>query len=90
MAGGTQLTIIIHWWFLIALLTIAYSSPEPVHLAFGVVIALGVLVVSYLGSFVLARRFDGQTEPTVAAAGLIGELAFLMIYLPGARAIYWF
>jgi len=71
--------------FFTGLLTVAYSSPGPVHLAYGVVIALGVLVVSYLASFALARQYDGQTETTVLAAGLAAELAFLILYLPLAR-----
>ena len=90
LAGGTRLLAIGGWWFIAGPLTVAYTSPEPVHLAYGVVIALGVLVVAYLASFALARRYDGQTETTVLAAGLIGELAFLMFYLPIARTIYWY
>jgi cobalamin synthase len=90
MASGVRLKTIVGWWFFTGLLTIAYSSPEPLHLAYGVVVALGVLVTSYLASFALARRYDGQTETTVAAAGLIAELAFLIFYLPLARAIYWY
>jgi cobalamin synthase len=90
MAAGARLTRIIGWWFLIALLTVAYSSATPYHLAYGVVISLAILLATYLASFALARRFGGQTETTVHAAGLIGELALLMFYLPVARYIYWY
>jgi cobalamin synthase len=90
MAGGARLSAIIVWWFFIGLLTVAYCSPDWGHLQYGVVIALTVLVAAYLAGFTLARRYDGQTETTVAAAGLIGELSFLAFYLPVARAIYWY
>ena len=90
LAGGARLTAVVGWWFLTGLLTVAYTSPEPLHLAYGVVISLGVLVVAYLASFALARRYDGQTETTVLAAALIGELTFLIFYLPVSRSIYWY
>ncbi|GMV97443.1 MAG: hypothetical protein AMXMBFR83_18010 [Phycisphaerae bacterium] len=88
MAGGLRLFEAILHWCPIALLTVAYVSPDDQHLANGVVIALAVLVATYLANFTLALRFGGQDEDTVAATGLVAELAFLALYLPIARAIY--
>lgn len=90
MAGGARLLQIMGWWLLIALLTVAYSSPLVGHLRYGILIALAMLLVTYLTSFALARLCNGQTEATVSTAGLIGELAFLAAYLPAARAIHWY
>jgi cobalamin synthase len=90
MAAGTRIKHVIGWWFIIGLLTVAYSSPQLEHLTYGILIALGVLVSTYLANFALARQAGGQNENTVPATGLIAELAFLAIYLPVARAIYWY
>lgn len=90
MAGGVRLAAMMAWWLATTLLTIAYSSAAITHLAHGVVIALGVLVSTYLASFWMARRSGGQNEDTVLATGLVAEIAFLAFYLPVARLIYWY
>ena len=77
-------------WLLAAVLTAVYCGGPGGHPARGSAIALGVLLASYLASFALARRAGGQTEATVLVAGLVGELAFLSLYLPIASSIYWY
>jgi cobalamin synthase len=88
MAGGLKLSEVIIHWLLIATLTVSYISPTPFDLAYGVVIALAVLVLTYLINFALTRQAGGQNETTIWATGLVAELAFLVMYLPIARAIY--
>lgn len=88
MAGGLRLSEVMLHWLPIALLTVAYSSPDAKYLAQGVVIALVVLVITYLAGFVMALRRGGQDESTVSATGLFAELGFLVLYLPIARAIH--
>lgn len=46
IAAGTRLTMIVGWWFLLALLTVTYSSATPYHLAYGVVISLAILLTT--------------------------------------------
>ncbi|HOJ72290.1 MAG TPA: adenosylcobinamide-GDP ribazoletransferase [Phycisphaerae bacterium] len=89
-AAGSRLTVVMTWWAAITTLTVLYVSPTIFHVGWSVLISLGMLVVAYLASFVLARRFGGQTEATVTAAGWIVEMAFLLAYLPVARYIYWY
>ena len=90
MAGGLSLSAVMLWWLGCSALTMLYCSGAGEHLARGVFIAVAVFLTCYLVCFALARRAGGQTEATVGAAGLVGELAFLMFYLPVARAIYWY
>ncbi len=90
MAAGVRLPLIMVYWLLCALLTVLYGGGSVGYLARGVVIGLGVMVVSYLVSFVLARQSDGQNEATVGAAGLAGEITFLCLYLSVASRIYWY
>ncbi|UCD27990.1 MAG: adenosylcobinamide-GDP ribazoletransferase [Planctomycetota bacterium] len=90
MAEGTNLVFIMFYWLLCSGLTVVYCSADVKHIPLGIVIALGIMVVTYLTSFFLARRFAGQTELTLGVTGLVGELAFLVFYQPFARYIYWY
>ncbi len=90
MAGGSRLRGTILWWLGCAALTVFYGSGTAGQLGRAVMIALGVLMVTYLVSFVLARRFGGQTESTVLVTGLAGEMSFLTFYIPVASGIYWY
>ena len=90
MARGTHLAVVVIYWLFCAAVTTMYCTPSGEHLARGVVIALAVMVVSYLSSFVLARRTGGQTEATVGTTALAAELAFLGLYLPVVSDIYWY
>jgi hypothetical protein len=90
MAAGQRLSGTLLQWLLCAALTMVYASAEDRHLPLGLVIALAVLVGSYLVSFALARTGGGQTESSVLAAGLATELLFLALYVPMATLIYWY
>jgi len=87
---GSRLLMVMGWWAAIAGLTVLYCSPTRYHIGWFILISLGMLLVAYLASFVLARRFGGQTESTVTAVGWGVEIAFLLVYLPVARYIYWY
>ncbi len=90
LAAGGVLPVIFVQWLVGAVVTVVYCSGAGEHLARGMVIAVGVLVTAYLASFLLARRFNGQTESTVGCAGLVTELAFLILYVAAANVIYWY
>ena len=90
MAQGSSLRAVLLAWLAITALTIIYCSPDRHHISTSLLISLASLVVAYLASFALSRRFGGQTEASVLAVGGIVELAFLLIYLPIARDIYWY
>lgn len=89
MASG-RLTTPVVYWLGAALLTILYCSAAFRHVGWPVLISLAMLVTAYLVSFVMARRFGGQTEATVLATGWVVEIAFLLAYLPLARYIHWY
>ena len=88
MASGMTLSRLMLQWLGCSTLTVMYCCGAGEHLARGVFIVVGVMLAAYLVSFVLARRAGGQTEATVCATGLAGELAFLLVYLPVATNIY--
>jgi cobalamin synthase len=88
--AGSRLAVVMGWWVAIAGLTVLYVSPTIFHVGWSMLIALAMLVVAYMASFALARRFGGQTETTVTAAGWVVEMAFLLAYLPVARYMYWY
>jgi hypothetical protein len=90
MAEGKSLPAVMLWWAAISGLTAIYCSPAGSHIAWSLLISLGMLLVAYLVSFGLARRLGGQTEASVMAAGWAVEFAFLLFYLPVARSIYWY
>lgn len=90
LGTGGKLTTVMAWWLAITVLTVLYASPAVAHIGWAMLISLGMLLVGYLGSFTLARRFAGQNEATILAAGWVVELAFLLAYLPVARSIYWY
>lgn len=90
MADGASLPTIFACWLIGAALTAIYCSGSGEHIARGVVLALVVMVIAYLASFVLARRAGGQTEATVATTGLITEMTFLVCYVTVSKSIYWY
>jgi hypothetical protein len=90
LANGSSMPAVMGWWLAISGLTVMYCSPSGHHVGWAMLISLGMMVVAYLVSFSLARRFGGQTEATVMAAGWAVEMAFLLAYLPLARYIYWY
>lgn len=90
MAGGSSISMIFSQWLLCTILTVIWCSGSSHHLARPVLMALGVFIVTYLAGFVLAHRFKGQTEATIAATGLVGELWFLILYISLFNAIYWY
>jgi cobalamin synthase len=90
MAFRPGLPSIMAAWLACTLLTVAYLAASPSQVGQGVVLALGMLVAAYLASFILARSNGGQTEATVGTAGLAAEMAFLALYLPIARLIFWY
>jgi cobalamin synthase len=90
IAEGNSLTMVMLYWLAACAMTVLFCSPDSTHVAWITLIGLGVLMVAYLASFALSRRFGGQTEATVMAVGAIVEFTFLLIYLPMARAIYWY
>jgi len=90
MAEPVNLPIILGQWTLALALTVLFCTSLTGCLARGLAIAPGVMVASYLASFLLARRAAGQTEATVLVAGLVVEIAFLALYLPIVSAKYWY
>lgn len=90
MAGGLGLRSLIGHWLAVSFLTMFFVSPPGGQLILGVVAAPAVFLAAYLTSFALAKRHAGQTEGTILLAGLVGELAFLMTFLPIANYIYWY
>lgn len=90
MAQASQLWRILLYWLGCMGLTLFYASGNPSQVGRSVIISLGVLVIAYLVSFGLSRRSDGQTETSTLAAGLAGEMGFLLLYLPVASDIYWY
>ena len=90
MGGGVRLSVIMLYWLGCAALTVFYAPGSSGQIARGIIISMVIMVAAYGASFVLARYRDGQTEATVGAAGLLGELAYLAMYLPAASPIYWY
>lgn len=90
MSAGIALKTIFGQWMLCAILTTAYSCGAGEYLARAVLIGPGVLILTYGASYLLARRFNGQTEATVGAIGAVGELGFLVLFTAVASAIYWY
>ncbi|NLX13240.1 MAG: hypothetical protein GXY44_06235 [Phycisphaerales bacterium] len=90
MGGGMNLPVILIHWLAVTGLTVFYVSGSAVDIPLCLLIALGVLYGAYLTAFILARRFGGQTQATVAAVGAVAELLFLVAYLPVASYIYWY
>jgi len=90
MANRSSLPVIFGQWLLCALLTVVYCSGSGEHVARSIIIALNLLMVAYLASFALSRKENGQTESTVTAIGLVGELTFLALYASLSSAIYWY
>ncbi len=75
-------------WVAAALLTFLYIPAPRLYLGHAVLMAVGTLVASYFSAYLLGRRERGQTEDTILATGLAGELSFLLLYLAVASAIY--
>lgn len=90
IASARLLPAVLGQWLAGAVLTVIYCTGASEHLARGMVLVLGILLATYLASFILARRCNGQTEDTVACAGLVAELAFLILYVFAANVIYWY
>lgn len=90
MAQGNTLMMVMLYWGAATALTVMYCSPTGRHVGWSMLVSLGMLLVAYIISFGLARRFGGQTEATIWATGWAVELSFLLAYLPFARAIYWY
>lgn len=89
LAGGLSIGFVFIQWVLASVLTCLYCGSSAANLARGVVISIGLMLAAYGAGFALARRYGGQNEATVCVAGLIGELAFLALYLAVINNIYW-
>jgi len=63
-----------------AVLTTIYGARQG-NVMLGTVISLAVLAVTFLSSVALTRRQGGQTRDSLLAAGLVGQLSFLFVYL---------
>lgn len=90
MADGVSLIQVAGGWLLATSLTMLYLCGSVRHIGWALGAGLGVFVAVYFCGYRLARRYRGQTEMTVLASGLAGEIAFLLIYLPLASSIYWY
>jgi cobalamin synthase len=90
MGEGTSVGRVILHWLVCTVLTASYCSGAGRYLAHTVIMSLGVLLLVYAACFVMAHRLNGQDEATVGAAGLTGELSFLVLYIALANAIYWY
>jgi len=88
LTAGMGLRAVGAGWAAAALLTLLYVPAPQVYLGHAVLVAVGTLVAAYFTAFLLGRRERGQTEETILATGLAGELSFLLLYLPVASAIY--
>jgi hypothetical protein len=90
LVDGSSLPSVLTYWLAICGLTVLYCSIDAEHMGWSILIGLGTLVVAYVASFALARRFGGQTEATLLTVGAVVEFTFLLIYLPMASAMYWY
>ena len=90
MASRPSLPSVFGQWLFCAVLTVIYCSGSGEHVARSIIIALNLLMVAYLASFALSRKENGQTEGTVTAVGLVGEVTFLALYASLSSAIYWY
>jgi hypothetical protein len=90
MATGGRLWRVLLQWACLTPITIIWCSGSSDHLAGTVPIAFVVLLAVYLVSFGMALRAGGQTGMTVCAAGAVGEIAFLGLYVAVASSIYWY
>lgn len=90
MAEGRRLPGVLAAWLACSGLTVMYFAASAEHVAVAALISLGMMLVAYGVSFVLARRTRGQTEATIGAVGWAVQIAFLAAYVPAARSIYWY
>ncbi len=90
IASGVSLPVLFSHWLFCAVLTIVFCGGAGEHLARAVMTALGIFVVIYVAGYLMAHRSNGQSEATVGAACLVGEIAFLLFYIAFASAIYWY
>lgn len=100
MTMGLSLPRVLAQWLVVTVVTMVYCAtvisgesvfiPSGRSLAYGLMISIAVMVIAYWASFLMARRGDGQTEPSILLTGLVAELAFLALYLHLANLIYWF
>ena len=90
MAQNASLPVTFAYWLLCTALTTVYCSGSGAYVTHSVILALVLMVVAYLTGFILARLCSGQTEATVAAAGLVTEMTFLICYVGASSTIYWY
>ena len=88
LAAGMNLRAVGAGWAGAMLLTLWFIPAPGVYLGHGVLVSVGTMVAAYFAAFLLGRRERGQTEDTILATGLAGELSFLLLYLPVASSIY--
>jgi hypothetical protein len=75
------------WLLPCVALTVLYCGVRT-GVAAGMLVSSITLGAAYLTAVLLSWRFGGLTRASVYAAGLAGELAFLLGYIPFANRIY--
>jgi hypothetical protein len=90
MIEGRAVLAALTGWVIAAGITLWLCSVSTRDLIRPMLVPPVVLLAAYATAFGLARRSGGQTQHTVAAVGMAGELSFLFVYLGAISPIYWY
>ena len=85
--GSLSAALVLLWMVPVALLTAIYCGRQG-RWMFGCIVSCIVLAGTFLYGVIAARRQGGQTRASIAGAGLMGELIFLIAYEAFATNIY--
>jgi hypothetical protein len=89
LISATGITTILAWVVPCVGLTVVYTIADQ-NIATGLLISCVMLAVSYAVAVGLSWRLGGQSVGSVRAAGAVGEIVFLLAYLPfGSRIHGW-
>lgn len=88
MVEGARLRGPLFWGIFLMLVTLVLACPQAKYVPHGIVVVMATLLMAYSLAFAIIRIERGQSEAGLNATGALAEIAFLMAYLPAARAIY--
>lgn len=88
LVEGARLRSVFGWGLLAALATLVLACPKAEFIPHGIVVMMVTIFLAYALGFGIIRLQRGQSEAGLNATGAFAEIAFLMAYLPAARAIY--
>jgi hypothetical protein len=80
LARAITPTVVLSWFTLLTVITAIYCSHHG-NIMVGVILSLIVLGTTFLASALVARKFGGQTEHSIYAAGQLAQLSFLTGFL---------